>query len=181
MKHRIIASLLLLATLSTPSCIGSFSLTNRMLGWNRNIDNKFINEVVFFAFWVLPVYEVCGLADLLVLNSIEFWSGNNPVDVAAADRIVEGSDGRYIVRADKDGYDIISINDGSVARLDFNAGEQSWTLTTEGESRVLFAFVDDSHIRVPAPDGRGFTVVECSYSGALAYKQMMLESCMAAR
>ena len=90
MKHRIIASILLLATLTTPSCIGSFSLTNRMLNWNRNIDNKFINELVFFAFWVLPVYEVCGLADILVLNSIEFWSGNNPVDVAAADRVVEG-------------------------------------------------------------------------------------------
>ena len=37
--------------------------------------SKFVNELVFFAFWILPVYEVSGLADLLVLNSIEFWSG----------------------------------------------------------------------------------------------------------
>ena len=65
--------------LTTPSCIGSFSLSNRLLGWNNTLGNKFLNELVFFAFWVLPVYEVCGLADLLVLNSIEFWSGSNPM------------------------------------------------------------------------------------------------------
>lgn len=180
MKHRIIASILLLATLTTPSCIGSFSLTNRMLNWNRNIDNKFINELVFFAFWVLPVYEVCGLADILVLNSIEFWSGNNPVDVAAADRVVEGSDGKYIVRPDATGYDIVSMTDGSVMRLDFNAAEQSWNLRIGDDRTMLFAFVDDSHIKLPAQGGR-YTVVETSQAGALAYKQMMLESCLAAR
>ncbi|MDE6825218.1 MAG: DUF3332 domain-containing protein, partial [Paramuribaculum sp.] len=65
--------------LSQSSCIGTFSLTNNLLSWNRQIDNKFVNELVFFAFWILPVYEVSALADILVLNSIEFWSGNNPV------------------------------------------------------------------------------------------------------
>ena len=180
MKNRIIASILLLATLTTPSCIGSFSLTNRMLNWNRNIDNKFINELVFFAFWVLPVYEVCGLADILVLNSIEFWSGNNPVDVAAGDRIVEGSDGRYIVRPDASGYDIISMNDGSVMRLDFDADSRAWSVNIDGESLVLFAFVDDSHIKLPAADG-SWTVVEASRQGVYAYKQQIVESCLAAR
>jgi len=175
MKHRIIASILLLATLTTPSCIGSFSLTNRMLNWNRNIDNKFINELVFFAFWVLPVYEVCGLADILVLNSIEFWSGSNPM--AKGERTIEGNDGKYLVRCDGKGYDIVSCNDGNSVRL---AAEQSWNLRIGDDSTMLFAFVDDSHIKLPAQGGR-YTVVETSQAGALAYKQMMLESCLAAR
>ena len=61
------------------SCIGSFGLTNKLLSWNSNIDSKFVNELVFIAFWIVPVYEISALADVLVLNSIEFWSGSNPV------------------------------------------------------------------------------------------------------
>ena len=45
-----IVCLLFSSMLTTPSCIGSFSLTNRLLGWNQNVGNKFINELVFFAF-----------------------------------------------------------------------------------------------------------------------------------
>ena len=76
-----VATVLLLAsTLSLNSCIGSFSLTNSVLKWNKQVGPKFINELVFFAFWILPVYEVTSLADLLVLNSIEFWSGSNPME-----------------------------------------------------------------------------------------------------
>ena len=83
MKKRILngalVAVLCASMLTSTGCIGSFSLTNRLLGWNKTVGNKFLNELVFFAFWVLPVYEVTGLADLLVLNSIEFWSGRNPM------------------------------------------------------------------------------------------------------
>jgi len=184
MKRKVIntavAALLAVSAITTPSCIGNFALFNRVLGWNNNVGNKFVNELVFIGFWILPVYEVSFLADFVVLNSIEFWSGNNPVDVAAADRVVEGSDGKYIVRPDATGYDIVSMTDGSVMRLDFNAAEQSWNLRIGDDSTMLFAFVDDSHIKLPAQGGR-YTVVETSQAGALAYKQMMLESCLAAR
>jgi len=73
-----VAATLSLSLVST-SCIGSFSLTNKLLSWNQQVGNKFVNELVFFAFWVLPVYEISALADILVLNSIEFWSGSNMV------------------------------------------------------------------------------------------------------
>ena len=41
------------SVLST-SCIGSFKLTNKLLTWNSKIDSKFVNELVFIAFWILP-------------------------------------------------------------------------------------------------------------------------------
>ena len=40
------------------SCIGNFALTRKLLGWNKQVGNKFVNELVFFAFWVIPVYEI---------------------------------------------------------------------------------------------------------------------------
>jgi len=131
---------LLGASLLGSSCIGSFQLTNKLLSWNRQIGNKFVNELVFFAFWVLPVYEVSALADVLVLNSIEFWSGSNPV--ASGTKVIEGNDGRYLVDCDGKGYTITSESDGSVVRLDFDADEQTWSVNAGGETHKFLTFVD---------------------------------------
>ena len=168
----------LCGALTLPSCIGSLGLTNKLLTWNRHIDNKFVNELVFFAFWILPVYEVSGLADLLVLNSIEFWSGSNPV--AKGKKVINGNDGRYLVECDGKGYTITSENDGSVARFDFNENERSWSYTVNGESHTLFTFVDDTHVRMPAADG-SFMTVELSDNGVLAYQQSVMGANLAMR
>lgn len=149
------------------SCIGSFQLTNKMLNWNRQIGNKFVNELVFFAFWFVPVYEVSALADLVVLNSIEFWSGENPV--AQGRSVIEGNDGRYFVDSDSEGYTITSENDGSVVRLDFDKDEQTWSVNAGGEKHTILTFVDDSHVRVPGIDG-DMRTVELSQQGLYAYR-----------
>lgn len=164
---------------TTPSCIGSFSLTNRLLGWNKGVGNKFLNELVFFAFWVLPVYEVTCLADVLVLNSIEFWSGSNPI--AKGERIIDGKDGKYLVRCDGKGYDVVSCNDGTSVRLDFNNEDLSWNVTTpKGESHMLFQFVDDTHVKLPTADNN-FQTVEISQAGVYAYQQTVGAAVLAAR
>ena len=110
MKKRILngalVAVLCASMLTSTGCIGSFSLTNRLLGWNKTVGNKFLNELVFFAFWVLPVYEVTGLADLLVLNSIEFWSGRNPMGDHASTTVENSKGERMEIIADATGYDI---------------------------------------------------------------------------
>ena len=88
------------------SCIGSFGLTNKLLTWNRSIDSKFVNELVFIAFWIVPVYEISALADVLVINSIEFWSGSNPVADVGNVKTIDGKDGVYTVETKVDGYHI---------------------------------------------------------------------------
>lgn len=168
-----VAALLCVSMVTTPSCIGSFSLTNRLLGWNKNVSHKFVNELIFFGFWILPVYEVCALGDLIVLNSIEFWSGSNPM--ACGNRIVEGNDGKYMVKTDKKGYDIISLTDGSKTRLDFNADTRTWSMSVnDGESMPLVTFIDDSHVKVPAGAGNDWQTVELSEAGLFAYQQTLL-------
>lgn len=159
------------ASMTLPSCIGSFSLTNKLLSWNNQVGGKFVNELVFFAFWILPVYEVSGLADLLVLNSIEFWSGSNPV--AKGKKVIEGNDGKYLVECDCKGYTIKSENDGSVVRLDFDADDQSWSYQVPGgERHTIFTFIDDTHVSMPTPDGSTMTV-ELSDAGLYAYQAVV--------
>lgn len=69
---------LALGSMCLSSCIGSFSLTNNVLNWNkRATDNKFINELIFIV--ISPAYAVCSAADLLVLNTIEFWTGDKVI------------------------------------------------------------------------------------------------------
>ncbi len=170
MKKTYLSAALILtvaASLSFSSCIGSFSLTNKLMNWNKNVSNKFVNELIFFGFWVLPVYEVTALADLLVLNSIEFWSGDNPV--AKGTKVIDGQDGRYLVECDGKGYTITSENDGSTVRLDF---DKSWSVEADGKSVKLMTFVDDSHVKMLDANG-GYRLVELSEAGLMAYQEVV--------
>lgn len=179
-KNLTVAMILAIAaSMTTSSCIGSFSLTNKLLAWNKQAGNKIVNEIVFFAFWILPVYEVSALADIIVLNSIEFWSGNNPI--AKGTKVIDGKDGRYLVNCDGKGYTITSENDGSVVRLDFDEADKSWSVALpDGESYRFLTFIDDTHVSLPAPDGSTRTV-ELSQAGALAYENLVTESAFAQR
>ena len=165
MKKRLIP-VALIAAISIPvftSCIGSFALTNKLLSWNKSIGSKIVNELVFIGFWILPVYEVSALADILVINSIEFWSGSNPM--ASGKKVIDGQDGRYIVECDGKGYTITSENDGSEVRLDFDMAQQTWSVAMpSGENMEFMTFVDGSHVKMPTADGKGM-IVELSDDG----------------
>ena len=136
--------------------------------------DKFVNELVFFSFAVIQVYTVSLMADLFVLNSIEFWSGENPV--AKGTKVIQGNDGKYLVTCDGKGYTIKSENDGSVVRLDFDETDRSWSYSVPGgEKHVIFTFVDDTHVSLPAPDGTMQTV-ELSQAGLYAYQSLVTGS-----
>lgn len=161
------AALIIASGLFLSSCLGSFTMTKKLISWNNQVGNKFVNELVFFAFWILPVYEVSALADVLVLNSIEFWSGTNPL--ARGTKVIDGHDGRYLVECDGKGYNIKSENDGSVVRLDFDTQTQTWSVELpDGNDYPLMTMVDDSHVLMPAADG-GMVKVELSKEGVSDY------------
>lgn len=161
------------------SCVGSFALTNKLLSWNRQVGDKFVNELVFFAFWIVPVYEVSALADVLVINSIEFWSGENPI--ASGKKVIDGKDGRYIVECDGKGYTITSESDNSIVRLDFDKEDKSWSVALpSGESYEFMTFIDENHVSLPGVDGTR-NVVELSEDGLMAYREMATAGLMAAK
>ncbi len=179
MKKSVITVATVLALASSmllTSCIGNFALTNKLMTWNKSIGNKFVNELVFVAFWILPVYEVSGLADILVLNSIEFWSGSNPV--AKGKKVIDGKDGRYLVECDGRGYTITSENDGSVVRLDFDQDSRLWSTDINGEKVVFLTFIDDNHVKLPTPAG-DYRVFEVSQDGLFAYQELAEQSNLA--
>ncbi|MBE6294985.1 MAG: DUF3332 domain-containing protein [Bacteroidales bacterium] len=125
-KHFKFTALLLTATIVLSSCIGSFRLTNNIKDWNEGLGNKFVNELVFIALHIVPVYEIAMLVDGVVLNSIEFWTGNNLVAEPGETKIVKNSQGQDVqVTALENGY---TISNGDTAmNLLFDAENQVWS------------------------------------------------------
>ncbi len=167
------------ASLGLTSCIGSFAMSNRILSWNKTIGNKIVNEIVFVGLWILPVYQVCAIADILVLNSIEFWSGDNPM--ACSSKRVEGTDGKqYLVKCDGKGYDILCENDGTKTRLDFNVDAQRWDITVGSETYELMTIVDPDHVSMPGLNGQR-EIVPLTQEGLFAYRAATAPSLFASR
>lgn len=157
-KHVKVAAMLMAGCLLSSSCVGSFSLFNKIAKWNRHATKyKFLNEVIFVL--ISPVYAVCGAADLLVLNSIEFWTGENPVasNIGKTKKVM-GEDGRYYaVKTLKDGYEITDP-DGGKQFFTYDKASDSWSATQDGKTQKLFRFNDDGTIKVILPSGKTMDV-----------------------
>ena len=75
-----------LATLISASallsgCLGQNALFNTVQDWNATAtEEKFVNQGISFAFWIVPVYGLTLFADVIILNSVEFWTGTNPLN-----------------------------------------------------------------------------------------------------
>lgn len=77
---RIVAGVLIVVLMvSTVGCYGSFELTKKVYKWNGTLGDKWLNEVAFLALNIVPVYSISVFIDAVILNSLEFWTGNNPM------------------------------------------------------------------------------------------------------
>ena len=70
-KNPLVAvSAILAGSVMMTSCIGSHALFNKVNDWNQSVSNKWVNEILYLAMWIVPVYEISMLADVLVINTI---------------------------------------------------------------------------------------------------------------
>ena len=75
----------------TTACYGPFNLTKNVYHWNSNIkggkevNEKWMKEIVFFGMIIIPVYMFSALLDAFIFNSIQFWSGDSPIKASDLD------------------------------------------------------------------------------------------------
>lgn len=83
MKSRLsilVISMLLILSMGT-GCIGNFGLSGKVRAFNLDVSqDRWGREIVFVVLYVIPVYPFAGFLDILVFNSIEFWTGTNPIN-----------------------------------------------------------------------------------------------------
>ena len=132
MKKRSIILPAALATLigfGGTACMGSFALTKMLYNFNNTVtDSKLINNLIFWALCILPVYGLAVTGDAVILNLIEFWTGSN---LLAAQ---PGEDGTRLaqVKVSQDANGVVTVS----------RGQQVFTLTPLDEQRVLVATAD---------------------------------------
>ena len=97
---RLLAMSLIAGLLS--ACMGSFVLTRKLYAWNETVTgSKVVNNVIFWALNIVPIYSFAVGGDAFILNLIEFWTGTN---LLADDAAAGGAGGdRVAVVANDDG------------------------------------------------------------------------------
>lgn len=184
MKKKMIAALIVavFTCLSVGSCVGgrnSYALFNKVRAWNTSVSNKVVNELIFIAFWIIPVYPVCTLVDTLVLNSIEWWSGSNPMAMGP-----DESDVHYVSQGDSTikievtqnryNFEIVEgIGVGEKLDLVYNPETEIWSSNITGEEKELAKFLDANKVMLQTQSGK--SVVLSTDATAEEYKAAILQ------
>jgi hypothetical protein len=140
----VIMSALLVYTTTLQSCIGSFNLTKKVYVFNKGVGEKWIQELVFIVFCVLPVYGIAVFVDAVILNLIEFWTGSNPMSMNEGDIEIQykkGIDGNnYKLTATKNKLHILQLDGaakGKELSFVYNPQNTTWSIEKDGVATVI--------------------------------------------
>lgn len=164
--------LALCSTMLFSSCVGSFGLFNRISSWNQTVGNKFVNELVFLALNIIPVYGVAYLADALVINSIEFWSGSNPMASVGEVKRVKGVNSDYLVETIDNGYSISKEGEEAAMELIYSKETDTWNVVAGEYSKELVKVNNDGTAQLYLPNGAS-TTISLDAQGMMAAHQML--------
>ncbi|MGL4250736.1 MAG: DUF3332 domain-containing protein [Aeromonas sp.] len=77
-KGRAMALLVMAASMGVGGCMGQMGLSGMVTKGNLSVvDNRYGRAGLFVL--LSPVYGLAATADLFIFNTIEFWSGKNPI------------------------------------------------------------------------------------------------------
>lgn len=162
MKTRMLPALALgvAACVAVPTlqgCYGAFAATKKVYKWNGTVGDKWVNSIVMVALNIIPVYQIAGVADILILNTVEFWTGSNPLamkDGESDTRIVtiEGKD--YELTATHNRMEIKPVAAPEQAvELAYEPAQQAWFAETAA-GRQLVAREAGNVVTVYHADGQ---------------------------
>ena len=180
-KNLKLVAVLLSMSLILSSCIGSFNLTNKVKDWNGGLGNKFVNELIFIGLHIIPVYELTIMADILVLNSIEFWTGSSALSKKEnSTKIVKNQKGEDVaITSCADGYIITGANEE--IKLQFNEADNSWSVASNGEvTKLLTIDAENNQAELYLLNGETMNV-ELNAEGMNVARNIISTNCFAAK
>lgn len=164
MKKFVICGMLSLSILFT-SCLGSFSAFNSLRDWNQGIsDSRFINNVVFWALIIVPVYEIFLIGDTLIFNPIEFWTGNNPLAMKEGEKEVQmvEKDGNTLKITATRNHMLLEVvagpKTGEKLQLEYLPEEHSWNAVKENGERIKLSSMHEGFYMVYLPNGEAVRI-----------------------
>jgi hypothetical protein len=141
---RVIA-LTLACSLGASGCFGTFSTLHRVYEWNRSVDpNKYAQWGVWVATMVVPIYPSAVIFDMIFANSVEFWSGKNPMSAESASRTIHTADGQDLSFAPRP--------DGKIDVTIRAPGKDDVHLVVASEGDVLTAYDEHGLAAIATPE-----------------------------
>lgn len=153
------------------SCVGSFTLSNHLRAWNQTVGDKFVNELIFLSMHIVPVYEVAYLADALVINSIEFWSGSNPLANTGEVKRIKGNNGEFWVTTIEDGYRIKKVGEKETIELVYDKELSTWSVVSNNETTELVKINKNGTADLIWPNKQRFNVT-LDHQGVMAAREL---------
>lgn len=166
MKRILIALFSAFVMLVTTNCYGGFVATRKIYNWNGGLGNKWVNTIVMWVMIIIPVYEIAAFVDFIVLNTLEFWTGSNPLamkDGQSETQIVKRDGKEFEITATKNQFAIREITGGAKKEpvyLVYQQQESAWYFKAAGKSMKLSEASDmeTGHVKLFHPDGKSVEV-----------------------
>lgn len=164
-KSMVLALALALGLTSFQGCIGTFGLTGKVYNFNKGLGDKWIQEIGFLVLIIVPIYEIAVIVDAIVFNSIQFWTGSNPVAMQPGEKeiqYVKSDKALYKIEATQNRFHIVQIDGpkaGESADLVYDPKTKTWLAGVGQHMRKIAQFEDNSpRARVFKPNGEVVTV-----------------------
>ena len=132
--------------IAASGCYVGWNLTRKVHKWNGSVSSsKFVDSIITWGLIIIPVYELSLVADFFIFNTIETFTGSNPIsrlEDGSAQVRVAGHD--YLLRPSGAGAVEVS-RDGVVVGRATLAGASVTARDTSG--RVLATLPTSATIR----------------------------------
>jgi hypothetical protein len=166
MKRTFIALLSAVAMLFATNCYGGFVVTRKLYNWNGGLGNKWVKSIVMWVMIIIPVYPIVSLVDLIVLNTLEFWTGSNPMAMKEGDveiQLVEKDGKQYEITATRNQFAIAEIANGqkkAPVYLMYRPEETAWYVKSNGKTTKISEAMnaDATQVKLFHPDGKSVEV-----------------------
>lgn len=135
---------------ASTACYGKFQLVRKVYRVNADIDpDKWVQWFAFIVLSVVPIYALALSIDLAFANSVEFWTGSNPIlGDAGTGKVVSGPNGESVT--------LLWAGPGTIDVMLQSAGREPTQFRLVTERGALSAWDGDGRLlaRVRAVAGR---------------------------
>lgn len=149
MKSKLTA-LLLATTFLLTGCFGEFALTRKVYQFHDDLAGddfmgRFIKNILY---WIPGgiVYGFVGFIDSVILNTIEFWTGSNPLAMAEGEyeyQMAYNKGKMFKMMASKNKFVIEELgNEKNKLAFDYNEETKVWSMTKDGESIDMMSYAN---------------------------------------
>ena len=149
-------ALALSGTMGASGCFGRFALVNKVYEFNKTgvSEDLVVQEILFLAMIIIPVYGVAAVVDAIVLNPIEVFTGSNPIADASPQEshTITLEEGVVTLIGTDDGLRIERNLSGEVEVFTLRADGMGWILT-DGDGEVVGA--TEAHYFTPIASSTG--------------------------